>query len=791
MNTLSSLFFGTQQTGPAAPEVKAGNRAIDVTVEGQTLRVDVDALADVSGLFLQVQSQEESECSLEDFPGGFAAFRQMVNVITSPKEQGTIPVTEGNVLQLFEAAWLLECPRIFDEIMASPYMRSLSSRRKVELLETLLPFTSASNPIEGFVQERSVNDDLVSIDEFMRTFLLETKMWQRSERAAIELCSQLDANDFVLGPRLATGSLRVSCEILRLHQKRDEEAGFVSSALLPVTALWKNLTDKPLKAKVSWDAHLFALHCMRKRLVSSQDSDPSGAQAMPVEHQEDAQAKADIPGDVCDSVEDSKLLSVAELVSYVDVQRAPPNWACLIVRALLLSGRTVQARWAFGETFPSGPKVQQLAWKKPTAVPVVWLSDVADHLEAARGLLRVLSSFRDMDANELCDIVEDVLLEQFLPLKHCAPVVLASELVNDIVGACFEAGLKAQLPRKDGQVDALAGNIYTNGDSSGSRVEGDAKDHAVGERQTRCPSHWEGQHVLWRLHHVGIRLFKAAFVAQCGFLPHTWPDCLGEAEPATSDGVQQEIKQPVTPSTRLSSKEEMLRCQEEPACQLEPLVIKVSGECLWDEELLKLELLNPVMDLGRACPSEPILHFGRQVIMRHLWYGYRGIYCDIKKLAVLWELACWPLCEDATLIREALEYLKGTYRELHACGGSWSPEFEDIVFKMFAALDLSRLPGQALLSPWVPPQVQMVRLLVQQQPAEQFHAELQHEVASASESLKSINQQCSRLSNKLNIVEQRTVINKSQISDAIVVIEEHQRRRTEAALPRPRRETAK
>jgi len=102
---------------------------------------------------------------------------------------------------------------------------------------------------------------------------------------------------------------------------------------------------------------------------------------------------------------------------------------------------------------------------------------------------------------------------------------------------------------------------------------------------------------------------------------------------------------------------------------------------------------------------------------------------------------------------------------------------------MFAALDLERLPGQVLLSPWVPPQVHLVRLLVQQQPHEQFTAELHQEVLSNSDSLRSIHQQCDKLSNRLNIVEQRTVINKSQINDAIAVTEEHARKRREATLP--------
>merc|ERR1711974_25353 len=128
-------------------------------------------------------------------------------------------------------------------------------------------------------------------------------------------------------------------------------------------------------------------------------------------------------------------------------------------------------------------------------------------------------------------------------------------------------------------------------------------------------------------------------------------------------------------------------------------------------------------------------------------------------------------------IREALEYLKGTCRELQAEGAGWTAEREEQLFQMFAALDLSRLPGQALLSPWVPPQVQAIRLMLQQQPVETFHRGLEKEVSNYARSLKAINQQCVRLTNRLNIVEQRTVINKSQISESIVVIQEHQKKK--------------
>jgi len=782
-----SFLFGSTGESAADPQVEEGHRGLDVIIDGTVLRVDVDALADASGLFLQVQSTNERECPLEDFPGGVDVFRQIVALLT-PAEEAKLHVDEDNVLNLFEAAWLLECPRVFDEVMRSSYMRSLSSRRRVELLEHLLPFTAASNPSEGpcAAEKRAAEEDggaspfgAAATGEFMRVFLLETNMWQCTEKAALDLAVQLDMGDFVLGPRLATGSLRICCEFLRMHHRRQEAAGLVTSAFQPMTSMWKNLTDRPLRAKVLWDAHLFALQCIRKRLPL----DPKEEQVLAGEQEEDEEAKADLPDDVCTALDDRVLLGLAELVQYTDIPRSPPNWAALLIRTLMLSGREEEARRAFVEAFPHSPRLRLLVWREPRVLPAAWLSDVAGHVEASDVLMRVLSGYRDLDAEEFCDIVEHVLLEHFLATPHCSHIVLASRLMKEIVGACFDAGEKVRAPRPPPQVleeEPEAGAVRSeagdaiNGISAGGNGVGACNGSAPGssgrEPPRRCPAGWDGQHLLWRVAHLGTRLFEAAFVPQFGFLPHRWPDSFGTGV-AGAGG---------TCAVRASPRPEEL------PVRLEPIVVKVSDTCLWDEGLLQLKLLRPILEVGHLAPDEPALHFGQQVIMRHLWYHHRGSYFEVPRLKELWELARWPLCEDPSLIREALEYLKGTYRELRAPGGAWLPEHEEALFLMFAALDLQRLPVQALLSPWVPAQAQAVRLLVQQQPAEQFHAELQQEVSTASESLKSINAHCQKLHNRLNIVEQRTVINKSQINDAIVVIEEHQRKKSQFAQP-PRR----
>lgn len=738
-------------------------------------------------------------------------------------------------------------------------------------------------------------------------------MWQRTENAALELLADLDTAEFVLGPRLATGSLRLCCQILHMYRQRETDSGYVSSAFAPLGNIWKNLTDKPLRAKVVWDYHYFALYCMQKRFVadarashgnpsdshtlklphkgqaadqngchttatnasnsdeqgenkqggqdniskgeqlenhaaeqdlgkgdrsdpqaeavalaaaapaaSSSEATEAGVPAVsplvapaeqaaaiaaaaavraggdffvgPGEQQEDAKIRSDLSAELYAFASDRTLLCFWELVPFVDLSRALPNWAAVLIRLLLLiegkrtpipatgSGGGVgtlsfasfgpharAARKLFEDSFCHSPLVRRLVWESPAPVPALWLSDVAQHAEASRVLLRVLMKFHDMDAASLCNLVEHVLLARFLSSPHCAHTLLPSELMNDIVGAFLDAGRKVR-----GMAPRLSMPPLVD-----ARL------------LRRCPEHWESQHLLWRLENLGKRLFHVVFVFQQGFLPHVWPDCLAQPQ---QPGTPMPIKVDASPGRMLGH------------CRAEPLVVRIAGTCLWDEGLLVLELLHSIMEQGRALPHEPILHFGRQVIMRHLWRRLecRGFYCSplkschieeheedcgVPQLTRLWELACWSLCEDVGLLREALEFLKGAYRELQSenLQIAWQPEHEDALFRMFLALDLSLLHGLALLSPWVPAQVQTLRLLVQQQPAEQFHDELHQEVASATESLKAISQKAHQLSNKLNIVEQRTVINKSQITDAIVTVEDQQRKRRESALKVPRR----
>eukprot|EP00971_Amphidinium_carterae_P311453 6190305-Amphidinium_carterae.1 len=318
-----------------------------------------------------------------------------------------------------------------------------------------------------------------------------------------------------------------------------------------------------------------------------------------------------------------------------------------------------------------------------------------------------------------------------------------------MVGVCFDAARKAEASRPPPPENTM-GNFGEAGSSPSPQV--------------CCPDKWEGEQDMWRLHHIGKRLFEVGFLAQRGFLPHVWPDCLAYSG---SDAL-------------LPDADDTSNVAEGPACQPQPLVIEVSGRCLWDEGLLPLDLLEPVMQKGREDPSSPILPFGQQVIVRHLWSMHKKQFCEIARLKVLWQLACWPLCEDAKLIREALEYLKGAHQALVKGHLPWSLEAEQTVFEAFAALDLGRLPSQALMSPWVPAQVHAVRVLAQQPLLEKHHAELQEEISNATETLQGIASQCMKLSNRLNIVEQRTVLTKSHLEDTRNAILERSKRKASA-----------
>jgi len=255
---------------------------------------------------------------------------------------------------------------------------------------------------------------------------------------------------------------------------------------------------------------------------------------------------------------------------------------------------------------------------------------------------------------------------------------------------------------------------------------------------------------------LGARLFEATLLQQNGFLPRD---------------LQSTIEASIDP-------------------QPEPIVKKVESSCLWDEGLLPVELLQRSLGeaakksrssaAGAAATAAAVLSLGQKVILRHLWHRFSGRYIEIPELRKLWELAYWPLCEQRQLIHEAFEYLKGTYRQLQGPGGRWCPEHEEAMFEMFAALDLARLPSVAFSTPWMPPQVGAVRLWVQLAPVKDWQHDVKEEIASENVAVQAIKLECTKLENKLNIVEQRSIVNKSQINDAVASINEFQRKKRES-----------
>ena len=50
-----SFFFGSSTDGPSPPRIREGHKTVEVIIDDERLQVDVDVLAEVSGLFLQIQ----------------------------------------------------------------------------------------------------------------------------------------------------------------------------------------------------------------------------------------------------------------------------------------------------------------------------------------------------------------------------------------------------------------------------------------------------------------------------------------------------------------------------------------------------------------------------------------------------------------------------------------------------------------------------------------------------------------------------------------------------------------
>merc|ERR1711972_41727 len=93
--------------------------------------------------------------------------------------------------------------------------------------------------------------------------------------------------------------------------------------------------------------------------------------------------------------------------------------------------------------------------------------------------------------------------------------------------------------------------------------------------------------------------------------------------------------------------------------------------------------------------------------------------------------------------------------------------------QLFAALDLTRLPSQVLLSPWIPAQVHAVNVFVGLESMKKTLETLLGDSATNTAGLKTLDSHCIKLENKLNIVDQRTVVNGSQVSDAVAIVNAH------------------
>lgn len=130
------------------PTAASASQAVDddsivIHIDGQTVNIDAQTahvLAEASGLFRHYHTIRTREIPLHDFPGGITVLRETLQIINSGDEAQPLRINDGNVLHLYEAAWLLECPQVLDKVNHSPYMRCLTLARRSELVRCVEKF---------------------------------------------------------------------------------------------------------------------------------------------------------------------------------------------------------------------------------------------------------------------------------------------------------------------------------------------------------------------------------------------------------------------------------------------------------------------------------------------------------------------------------------------------------------------------------------------------------------------------------------------------------------------------
>mmetsp|Transcript_94132 Transcript_94132/g.176970 ORF Transcript_94132/g.176970 Transcript_94132/m.176970 type:complete len:561 (+) Transcript_94132:116-1798(+) len=542
----------------------------------------------------------------------------------------------------------------------------------------------------------------------------------------------MDGGDCQLEPSSAQGSLQSSLEALRAHRRKIEEA----APSLDTEAARSNAVSEPSAKPDSWSKHQFAVHVIRchvKQEVEAAIAAGTDRQkpAAPDESLPGAETSAersdaeevnslvaackedDIPEDACDAAPDAALEPIADFADFLDPGQTPPLLGALMVRSLLLVGRKDEADTFFQAVFAISQKLQDMIVTRE--VPAWLLRGVRKQRLASITLRRLLATYETMECDEICDLVENIFLDELIDEEHCYKVIVQHALMRHLILWMRSGGAS------DG---ARTGALAFNSQASGAD----------------------------RLRQVGERLFTVAFVAHRGFLP------------------------------------------------------SALNECPWDSGALDLQMLEHVS------ATEDALQLARRVLLRCLHREVSGSRArcalqttsanpcsttsgtaaarkdaqDAQAIAGLWPLGRWTVCQDVVLISEAFRFLCACWRAvvglpgLGDISGSLSKDIiasgaefegidgtvlvgtgsrrlaEELLFKMFADLEIWRLPHKDLLMPWLPGQILACHIAAQCQQLEDKQATLVEETRENLEEIATLNTTIAQLTARLEATDARS-----------------------------------
>jgi len=137
---------GTDPAAETSDNQCVEEEGVTIRIEGQTMELDGQtayALREACGLFRHFYSMRMRDIAIDDFPGGMSVFRETFAIIINSEVDSHLRINDSNVLNLYEAAWLLECPQLLDKVTHSPYMQALSTDRRSALVCSVQRFMDA------------------------------------------------------------------------------------------------------------------------------------------------------------------------------------------------------------------------------------------------------------------------------------------------------------------------------------------------------------------------------------------------------------------------------------------------------------------------------------------------------------------------------------------------------------------------------------------------------------------------------------------------------------------------